>query len=55
MVDLDLLTNALRAKGHAVEHAHKIAANAGDYELQVDGRMLTLEQARALLEEETAR
>lgn len=51
MVDLDLLTNALRAKGHAVEHVHKIPDNAGEYELEVDGQVLTLEQARALLEQ----
>ena len=52
MVDLELLANALRAKGHAVEHGHKIPDNAGEYELQVDGRVLTLEQARGLLDEE---
>lgn len=54
MVDVDLLMKSLRARGYAVEHGHPIAENAGAYELQVDGRVLTLEQARALLEEETA-
>lgn len=54
MVDLELLANALRAKGHTVLHGHKIPDNAGAYELEVDGQVLTLEQARALLEDETA-
>lgn len=54
MVDLELLAAALRAKGHTVQHGHKIPDNAGEYEVEVDGRVLTLEQARALLEAETA-
>ncbi len=53
MVDIELLANALRAKGHAVDHAHKIPDNAGAYELSVDGQVLTLDQARALLDDET--
>ena len=50
MVDTELLVQALRDKGHVVEHAHRIPENAGAYELSVDGTVLTLEQARALLE-----
>lgn len=52
MVDLELLADALRSKGHTVTHAHKIPDNAGAYELEVDGRVLTLEEARALLEDQ---
>ena len=54
MLDEDLFAAALRSKGHTVAHIHKIPDNAGEYEVEVDGRVLTLEQARALLEEETA-
>ena len=49
MVDIDLLTDTLRAYGHAVTHVHKTPANAGEYEFTVDGNVLTLEEARTLL------
>lgn len=55
MLDEELLAAALRSKGHTVAHIHKISDNAGEYEVEVDGRVLTLEQARALLEDETAK
>lgn len=52
MVDIDLITQELRALGHTVQHAHSIPSNAGDYEFTVDGKILTLAQVRALLETE---
>ncbi len=55
MVDTELLAAALRSKGHTVVHAHKIPDNAGEYEFEVDGRVLTLEQARQLLEADVDR
>ena len=55
MVDTELLANALRAYGHTVSSYFKTPANAGEYEFTVDGNVLTLEEARALLatDEET--
>lgn len=52
MLDTDLLVNALRSRGHAVDHVHKVPDNAGEYEFTIDGTLYTLEQARALLTEE---
>jgi hypothetical protein len=52
MVDIDLLVNALRAKGHTVRDVYHVPENAGEYELTIDDNPLTLEQARHLLERE---
>ena len=49
MVDIELLAQVLRRNGHKVEHVHAVPENAGAYELTVDGNVLNLEQARALL------
>lgn len=49
MVDTDLLANQLRAYGHTVTHYYKVPDNAGTYEFVVDGNILALEEARALL------
>lgn len=54
MVDIDLLVEALRTQGHRVEHVTKVAENAGEYELTVDGEVMNLEMARAMLEDEEA-
>ena len=54
MVDIELLTNALRAKGHTIGHIEVLPPNAGDYQIVVDGENLTLDDARALLEADTA-
>lgn len=54
MVDIDLLTNALRAKGHTIGHIEVLSANAGDYQIMVDGKYIDLDEARALLEADTA-
>jgi hypothetical protein len=50
MVDIDLVVDILRRKGHRVDTVIPVPANAGDYELGVDGDLLTLEEARYLLE-----
>jgi len=53
MIDIDLITTALRNYGHAVGEVIPLPANAGDYEIEVDGEMLTLAEVNALLEDET--
>ncbi len=50
MVDTGLIVEALRHNGHAVGHVIHVPDNAGLYEFEVDGNLLTLEQTRALLE-----
>ena len=50
MVDIELLVQALRRHGHTVINVTKVPENAGEYELTVDGRVLNLEETRALLE-----
>ena len=52
MIDIDLLVQALRKRGHTVEAVIPVPENAGDYELSVDGTILPLSQARLLLERE---
>jgi hypothetical protein len=52
MVDIDLLIEALRNRGHRIEDVISVPENAGVYELTVDGTTLNLEQARALLEKD---
>jgi len=50
MVDIDLLVEALRKRGHKVEGIFKVPDNAGEYEFVVDGNTLNLEETRTLLE-----
>jgi hypothetical protein len=50
MIDIELLVNALREKGHHVEDVISVRKNAGDYVMTVDGHQLNLEEARHLLE-----
>lgn len=52
MVDIELIVEALRSRGHSVENVISVPENAGIYELTVDGDVLNLEEARLLLEEE---
>jgi hypothetical protein len=52
MVDIDLLVEALRKRGHKVEGIFKVPDNAGEYEFVVDGNTLNLAETRALLEAE---
>ena len=55
MIDTELLANALRAYGHTIGSTTKVPAGAGQWEFIVDGKLLTLEEARDLLaaDEET--
>lgn len=54
MIDIDLLVQALRNRGHIVEGVIPVPENAGDYELNVDGNIIPLEEARRLLEQDDA-
>jgi hypothetical protein len=51
-IDIDLIAKTLRDRGHTVGHIIPVPDNAGEYEFEVDGNLLTLEEARALLERE---
>jgi hypothetical protein len=50
MIDIDLLVQVLRKRGHTVETVIPVPENAGDYELSVDGTIIPLAEARRLLE-----
>lgn len=50
MVNIDLLVKVLRSHGHTLETVFPVPDNAGQFELSVDGNILTLEQARHILE-----
>jgi hypothetical protein len=52
MVDTGLLVEVLRKRGHRVGAVIPVPENAGDYELNVDGKLVTLEEARRLLEQD---
>jgi hypothetical protein len=52
MVDIDLLVEALRKRGHKVGGIFKVPDNAGEYEFVVDGNTLNLAETRQLLESE---
>ncbi len=55
MVDFQVLIASLQAHGHTVERAIETPKDAGDAELIVDGRLLTLEEARQLLSDAEAK
>jgi hypothetical protein len=55
MVDIDLIVKALRQQGHSVGNVIPVPENAGEYEFQIDGNTLTLEETRALLEADEAK
>ncbi len=48
-IDVELIAETLRARGHAVGHIIPVSDNAGEYEFEVDGTLLSLVEARALL------
>ncbi len=50
MIDTNLIVEQLRTRGHTVGHVTKVPENAGEYEFEVDGAMLTLSETRALLD-----
>ena len=49
MVDYETLIAALEQRGYLVTHAIEVPSNAGTAELMVDGKLITLEEARLLL------
>ena len=55
MVDIELLVASLRRMGHRVEDITSVPENAGEYELTVDGVVLSLVEAEALLGDEIER
>ena len=55
MVDIELLVASLRRMGHRVEDITPVPENAGEYELTVDGVVLSLGEAEALLGDEIER
>ena len=50
MIDIDLVVQALRRHGHTVEDLYPVPENAGDYELNVDGNIMPLAEARRVLD-----
>lgn len=54
MVDIDLLVKGLRKRGHKVDAVIPVPENAGEYELDVDGELISLEEARAILDRDYA-
>jgi len=55
MIDIDLVVEVLRKRGHTVETVIPVPENAGNYELSVDGRIIPLQEARHLLEQDESR
>jgi hypothetical protein len=51
-IDVELIRKTLIDRGHAVGHIIPTPDNAGSYEFEVDGTLLTLDETRALLEED---
>jgi hypothetical protein len=54
MVDIDLLVKQLRENGHTVEDVHVVPPNAGEYAFIIDGEGVNLDEARLILERDTA-
>lgn len=54
-IDIELLAKTLRDHGYKVGHIIPVPDNAGEYELEVDGGVLSLAEARELLEREDER
>jgi hypothetical protein len=55
MIDIDLTVLALRRYGHTVGEVFPVPENAGEYEIEVDGAMLSLAEVNALLEDDEAK
>jgi hypothetical protein len=55
MLDIDLLVQQLRIRGHKVESVIPVPENAGDFEFLIDGKLLTLSDVRGTLEQEQNR
>ncbi len=52
-IDVHLIVKTLRDHGHIVGHIIPVPDNAGEYEFEVDGTLLTLAQTRDLLAADT--
>ena len=53
MIDVDLLVQVLRKRGHTVESVFGTGENAGTCNLIVDGDLMAVSEARYLLEQDT--
>jgi hypothetical protein len=53
-IDVELIRKTLRDRGHHVGHIIPVPDNAGEYEFEVDGGLLSLAEARALIETDAA-
>lgn len=53
-IDVELIAQTLRGRGHEVGHIIPVSDNAGEYEFEVDGTLLSLTEARALLERDAS-
>jgi uncharacterized protein YxjI len=51
-IDVDLIRKQLLENGHEVGNAIPVPDNAGEYEFEVDGSLLSLAETRSLLEED---
>lgn len=54
-IDVELIRKTLRERGHEVGHIIPVPDNGGAYEFEVDGSLLSLAEARALLERDADR
>jgi hypothetical protein len=54
-IDVELIAKTLRDHGHTVHNIIPVPDNAGQYEFEVDGGLLTLEETRDLIEADRAR
>jgi hypothetical protein len=55
MLDIDLLVQQLRNRGHKVDSVIPVPENAGDFEFLIDGKLLTLSDVRGTLEQDQNR
>lgn len=55
MLDIDLLVQQLRLRGHKVDSVIRVPENAGDFEFVIDGHLLTLSDVRGQLEQDQSR
>ena len=55
MIDIDLLVNQLRNNGHSVDSVIPLPENAGLYEFIMDDHLITLDEARLILEQDQER
>jgi hypothetical protein len=49
-IDTGLIVKTLAERGHRVGHVIPVPDNAGEFEFEVDGELLTLSEVRELIE-----